>query len=202
VQHPFHGDLVSGLYQAADRIGYELALSAVTPARDEPRAVRSLLQDRCEALILLGPQAPTSDLADLAVHLPVVVVARAVRHRAVDVVRAAAARTLLDTPARQRPTAVIVFNDRCATGVLDVLHRAGLTVPGDISVIGYDDSRLARLSHVDLTTVAQDAEQMTTLAVTRAIDRLNGTPVAHRQLVIPPNLVVRGTTAAARATVD
>jgi DNA-binding LacI/PurR family transcriptional regulator len=82
-----------------------------------------------------------------------------------------------------------VFNDRCATGVLDVLHRAGLTVPGDISVIGYDDSRLARLSHVDLTTVAQDAEQMTTLAVTRAINRPNGTPVAHRELVIPPRLV-------------
>jgi DNA-binding LacI/PurR family transcriptional regulator len=267
VQHPFHGDLVTGLYQAADRVGYELALSAVTPARDEPRAVRSLLQDRCEAVILLGPQAPTSDLADLAAHLPVVVVARAVRHRAVDVVRtaddeglhqavdhlvaighrriahidggrapgaadrrrgyrqamrwhgldagarilagglseddgAAAARALLDIPARQRPTAVAVFNDRCAAGVLDVLHRAGLTVPGDISVIGYDDSRLARLSHVNLTTVAQDAEQMTTLAVTRAIDRLNGTPVDHRQLVIPPHLVVRGTTAAARATLD
>ena len=267
VQHPFHGDLVTGLYQAADRIGYELALSAVTPARDEPKAVRSLLQDRCEAVILLGPQAPTSDLAALAGRLPVVVVARAVRHRAVDVVRtaddeglhqavdhlvdvghrriahidggrapgaadrrrgyrqamrrhgldagtrilpgglteddgAAAARALLDTPAGQRPTAVTVFNDRCATGVLDVLHRAGLTVPGDISVIGYDDSRLARLSHVDLTTVAQDTEQMTTLAVTRAIDRLNGTPVDHRELVIPPRLVVRGTTAAVRATLD
>jgi DNA-binding LacI/PurR family transcriptional regulator len=267
VQHPFHGDLVSGLYQAADRIDYELALSAVTPARDEPRAVRSLLQDRCEALVLLGPQAPTSDLAHLAARLPVVVVARAVRHRAVDVVRtaddeglhqavdhlvalghrriahidggrapgaadrrrgyhqamrrhgldagarilpgglteddgAAAARALLDTPAGQRPSAVTVFNDRCATGVLDVLHRAGLTVPGDISVIGYDDSRLARLSHVDLTTVAQDVEQMTTLAVTRAIDRLNRTPVDHRELVIPPRLVVRGTTAAVRATLD
>ena len=95
-----------------------------------------------------------------------------------------------------------VFNDRCATGVLDVLHRAGLAVPHDISVIGYDDSRLARLSHVDLTTVAQDAEQMTTLAVTRAIDRLNGTPVAHRELVIPPRLVVRGTTAAVGAALD
>ena len=69
-------------------------------------------------------------------------------------------------------------------------------------MIGYDDSRLARLSHVNLTTVAQDAEQMTTLAVTRAIDRLNGTPVDHRELVIPPRLVVRGTTAAARATPD
>ena len=44
-----------------------------------------------------------------------------------------------------------------------------------MSVIGFDDSRLARLSHVALTTVAQDTQQITTLAVTRAIDRLDGT---------------------------
>ena len=59
----FHGDLVGGLYTVADRMGYELALSAVTPGRDEQRAVGSLLQDRCEALVLLGPQAPTAYLA-------------------------------------------------------------------------------------------------------------------------------------------
>src|SRR5919112_4729230 len=47
VQHAFHGDLVSGLYAAAERVGYELALSAVTPGRDERRAVATLLQDRC-----------------------------------------------------------------------------------------------------------------------------------------------------------
>ena len=266
VQQPFHGDLVSGLYTAADNADYELTLSAVTPGRDERRAVTSLLQDRCEALILLGPQMRTANLAQLAARLPVVVLARGVRSPTVDVVRtadaeglhqavdhlvaighrriahidggrapgaadrrrgysqamrwhgldagarilpgglteddgAAAARALLDIPARQRPTAVAVFNDRCAAGALDMLHRAGLTVPGDISVIGYDDSRLARLSHVNLTTVAQDAERMTTLAVSRAIDRLNGTPVDRRELVIPPRLVVRGTTAA-RATLD
>ena len=68
---------------AADNADYELALSAVTPVRDERRAVASLLQDRCEALILLGPHLPTSYLADLATRMPVVVVARAVRHRAV-----------------------------------------------------------------------------------------------------------------------
>ena len=186
VQHAFHGDLVSGLYTAADAAGYELALSAVTPARDERRAVTSLLHDRCEALILLGPHLPTSYLSDLAATMPVVVVARAVRHHAVDVVRtddaaglgeavdhlvdlghrriahidggrapgaaerrrgyraalqrhgladtaqilpgglteddgATAAEALLDTTIR--PTAVTVFNDRCATGVLDVLWR-------------------------------------------------------------------------------
>ena len=260
VQHAFHGDLVDGLYAAADRVGYELALSAVTPGRDEERAVGSLLQDRCEALVLLGPQAPAAYLATLAARLPVVVVARAVRNRAVDVVRtddaagleqavdhlvelghrriahvdggrapgaaerrrgytdalhrhglgrnalmvpgglteddgAAAARALLELTGPGTPTAVTVFNDRCATGVLDVLRGAGVAVPGDISVVGFDDSRLARLSHVDLTTIAQDAATMTELAVARAVARLDGTAMGEREQVVAPRLVVRGTTA-------
>jgi DNA-binding LacI/PurR family transcriptional regulator len=258
VQHAFHGDLVSGLYAAADAEDYELALSAVTPGRDERRAVAGLLQDRCEALVLLGPQLPTADLAELATKMPVVVVARAVRHRGVDVIRtddaaglhqavdhlvrlghtriahvdggrapgaaerrrgyrealdrhglrehaqvvpgglsedegAAAARVLLESTAR--PTAVAVFNDRCATGVLDGLRTAGLAVPSDMSVVGFDDSRLARLSHVSLTTVAQDARQITTLALQRAIARIEGTTVTERERIIPPHLVVRSTTA-------
>ncbi|WP_369135187.1 LacI family DNA-binding transcriptional regulator [Modestobacter sp. I12A-02662] len=258
VQHAFHGDLVSGLYAAAERVGYELALSAVTPGRDERRAVAGLLQDRCEALVLLGPSSPTAALADLATRLPVVVVARPVRSTAVDVVRtaddegmhlavehllalghrdvvhvdggrapgaaerrrgyreavrraglpartvpgglaeddgAAAARALLAGPL---PTAVTVFNDRCALGVVDVLRRAGGSVPGDVSVVGYDDSRIARLTSVDLTSVAQDVEQLTTLAVTRAVERLDGVPVARRDLVVPPRLVVRSSTAPPR----
>ena len=89
VEHDFHGDLVGGLYAAAERAGYELALSAVTPGRGEERAVASLLQDRCEALILLGPQFATARLADLAAAMPVVVVARQVRAATVDVVRTA-----------------------------------------------------------------------------------------------------------------
>ena len=95
------------------------------------------------------------------------------------------------------PTAVTVFNDRCATGVLDVLRGAGVRVPGDISVVGFDDSRLARLSHVDLTTIAQDAATMTELAVSRAVARLDGTASGEREQVVAPRLVVRGTTAPA-----
>ena len=260
VQSAFHGDLLSGLYRAADRAGYELSLSAVTEDRTERRAVGSLLQDRCEALVLLGPEAPATYLTELAGRLPLVVMARPVRSSAVDVVRtadaeglhqavehlvalghrriahvdggrapgaaerrrgyqdamrrhgldgeirvlpggpsedagAAAARALLDD---SPPTAVTVFNDRCATGVLDVLRRAGRSVPGDLSVVGYDDSRLARLSHVDLTTVAQDVDRLTDLAVARAVDRLETAPVERRELVVPPRLVVRSTTAPPR----
>ena len=108
---------------------------------------------------------------------------------------AAAARTLLAGPL---PGAVTVFNDRCALGLLDVLRLAGRTVPDDVSVVGYDDSRIARLSTVDLTSVAQDVEQLSTLAVRRALDRLDGVAVRQRELVVPPRLVVRSTTAAPR----
>src|SRR3954452_17616191 len=75
VQQAFHGDLVSGIYTAADNADYELALSAVPPGRQDALAVPSLLQDLCEALILFGPHAPTSYLADLATRMPVVFVA-------------------------------------------------------------------------------------------------------------------------------
>lgn len=255
IQHAFHGDLVTDLYIAARETGYELALSAVTPARAESEAIAGLLQDRCEAMILLGPQSPTSSLAQLATRLPVVVMARGVRSAAVDVIRtadgdglhqavdhlvglghrriahidggrapgtaerrrgyreamhrhgldreiqiiggglteeegAAAARALLDNP----PTAVTVFNDRCATGVLDVLDDARHKVPDDISVVGYDDSRLARLAHVNLTTIAQDTATMTKLAVARAIDRIEHANITHREIIVSPHLVVRGTT--------
>jgi len=259
VQHAFHGDLVTGLYEAADELKYELALSAVTPRRDERRAVAGLLQDRCEALIVIGPQSSTADLAALAARMPIVAIGRDVRHRAIDVVRnadcqglhqavdhlvglghrrivhidggrtpgtaerrrgyrdamrrhgldaglrvvpggptgedgATAVAALLDDP----PTAITAFNDLAATGVLDALRRAGLSVPGDVSVIGYDDSRLARLTYLDLTTIAQDTAAMTTLAVRRAVDRIEGTEVTQREVVIPPRLVPRGTTAAVR----
>lgn len=257
VDSDFHGDLVGGLYAAAERVGYVLALSAVTPGRDEGRAVTGLLHDRCEALLLLGPQSTTGRLAALAAEMPVVVVARRVRAAPVDVVRTAdrlgireavdhlvglghrriahvdggraagaaerrrgfrdallrhaldegeilpggpgeedgarAARRLL--AGERFPTAIAAFNDRCAVGVLDVLSRAGIPVPGDVSLVGYDDSRLARLSSVDLTTVAQDAERITTLAVGRAVDRLDGATVRAREQVVPPRLAVRTSTA-------
>jgi len=109
---------------------------------------------------------------------------------------AAAAHRLLEAPrgGEDRPTAITVFNDRSATGVLDVLSRARVEVPGEISVVGYDDSRLARLAHVSLTTIAQDTTAMTKLAVSRAIARVEERPVDRREVVVPPRLVIRATT--------
>jgi DNA-binding LacI/PurR family transcriptional regulator len=96
-------------------------------------------------------------------------------------------------------TAVICYNDRCAVGLMDVLIRTGIKVPDDISVIGFDNSYLARLSHINLTSVAQDVTEMAVLTVRRLVARLDGGPAASgRESVLPPRLVIRGSTGRVR----
>ena len=87
IEQAFHGDLVKGLYSAAKTLGYALVLSAVTPDRSEAHAVQAVLDDRCEAVIMVGPRSPTRELVKITVRLPLVVVARNVRSAAVDCVR-------------------------------------------------------------------------------------------------------------------
>jgi len=77
---------------SADSFGYEVVLGAVTPTHGEPAVVETLLDFRCEALILLGPELDDSELPTLAARAPVVVVGRRTSCPAVDVVRTADAR--------------------------------------------------------------------------------------------------------------
>jgi DNA-binding LacI/PurR family transcriptional regulator len=102
-----------------------------------------------------------------------------------------AARTLLDGP---MPSAVTVFNDLCATGLLGAVRAAGADVPGSLSVVGYDNSHVARLSTVALTTVSQDASALAERAVERAVGRVEGELEGAEEVVVPPRLVVRRTT--------
>ena len=96
---------------------------------------------------------------------------------------------------KDRPTAVIAFNDRSAVGLIDTLVRAGIDVPATVSVVGYDDSPIARLGHIDLTTVSQNTPTLTEQAVTGLIERLDGGRSDLREVVVQPDLVIRGTTA-------
>lgn len=104
---------------------------------------------------------------------------------------ASAAAAVMQEP---RPTAVVTFNDRCAIGLIDVLVRARVDIPGELSVVGYDDSPLAGLTHINLTTVSQNTRALTEHAVTALIDRLDNGRTDHLDVVIPPRLVIRGTT--------
>jgi DNA-binding LacI/PurR family transcriptional regulator len=61
-------------------------------------------------------------------------------------------------------------------------------------VVGYDDSALSRLAHVNLTTVSQDARGQAEHAVSAAVERLDGGRATAREVVLAPHLVVRGTT--------
>jgi DNA-binding LacI/PurR family transcriptional regulator len=252
----FHLELLDGLYVASEKAGYELILSALTPSRDERQAVETLLDFRCEAVILLGP--PRGGTPVLAGRLPLAVIGWQVRDTQVDVVRtsddrgmrlavehlvelghrrilhvdggpgpvstarrrgyrsamrrhgldrhvrvvpgginqedgATAARLLLDGD--ELPTAVVTYNDDVAAGLLESFSIAGVRVPADMSIIGWDDSSLARLPHLNLTTVHQDAAEMTRMAVERCVARLNDAPVTERDLVLQPRLVTRGSTA-------
>lgn len=103
----------------------------------------------------------------------------------------ASVRELLATDAR--PTAIFAANDAMALGTMGALRAAGLSVPHDVSVVGYDASPLAGTSYLDLTTV--DGRN---LDVGREIARLVIEPPTDDEPVetlLEPSLVVRSTTA-------
>jgi DNA-binding LacI/PurR family transcriptional regulator len=108
-----------------------------------------------------------------------------------------AARRLLGRPVL--PTAVMLSNDHAALGFVLTLARAGVSVPGDVSVTGFDDSRPARLSALDLTTVRQDPEALGRGAVDAALRRLSDPTARPTEAVLGAHLVVRSTTAPPRA---
>ncbi|QOV34654.1 LacI family DNA-binding transcriptional regulator [Streptomyces ferrugineus] len=257
VHSAFQAELVEHLHTTAEQVGYDLVLSTQTRTRDESTAVETLLAFRCEALILLGPVAPASALADLDRKAPVVCVGRRITGADLDVVRSAddagvgqvvdhlvglghraiahvdggkgviatdrrrgyrsamrrhglderirilhgdhteeagekAARQLLDSG--DLPTAVVAYNDRSAIGLLTAFRAAGVDVPGAVSVVGYDDDTLSRLSCFNLTTVSQEAEEQAREAVVAVVERLDQERTAPREIVLAPSLVVRGTT--------
>ena len=89
VSNAYQSRLVLDLYDAAEEAGYQLVLSTLNRRHDEARAIETLLDSRCEALVLFGPQGSKQSLDQLGAELPVVVVGRAVPAGTVDVVRTA-----------------------------------------------------------------------------------------------------------------
>ncbi len=103
-----------------------------------------------------------------------------------------AADTLLAR--KRRPTAVAAANDQSAIGLLDQLLRAGIDVPADIAIAGYDDSMLAQLAHIDLTSVSQEPRQQAERAVKAVVERLDADRHERVDVLLEPRLVVRHTT--------
>ncbi|WP_338702937.1 LacI family DNA-binding transcriptional regulator [Streptomyces sp. Q6] len=96
-----------------------------------------------------------------------------------------------------RPTAVFCANDLLALGVLQSLYAAGVRVPEDVAIVGYDDIEFAAAAAVPLTSVRQPAVTMGALAAELLLDEIDaadhpGRRHEHRRVVLQPELVVRG----------
>jgi DNA-binding LacI/PurR family transcriptional regulator len=100
-----------------------------------------------------------------------------------------AAGPLLD----ERPTAVFCDDDIIAAGLYLAVRERGLRIPGDLSVIGFDDMDFARVLDPPLTTVALDAEQLGASSFELLERRMAGRRI-RRRIVLPAELLVRGST--------
>ena len=95
---------------------------------------------------------------------------------------------------KDRPSAIFCFSDEIALGCIHALRRAGFDVPGDISVVGFDDIPFARYFTPSLTTVAQPAEAIGRTCATLLFDTIEGNPPKNRRFILPHTLVVRDST--------
>lgn len=137
--------------------------------------VNTAAQARLRAFVALAGQHATTYLGDFSVHWG----------------RAAAARILAAGPL---PHAVVCANDLIALGVIQGLQAAGVAVPGDIAVTGFDDIVFAEMSHPALTTARQPIEQIADAAVTTMFAMLRGSSDYSRVQLFAPELVVRAST--------
>ncbi|WP_331272349.1 LacI family DNA-binding transcriptional regulator [Motilibacter aurantiacus] len=102
------------------------------------------------------------------------------------------AQALLQLP--DRPTAVVAGNDGQALGVCQAAQEAGLRVPQDLSVVGFDDLSIAASSVPPLTTVHQPIREMAAAAAGIVVRQAAGVPLTESRVELPVELVVRAST--------
>jgi DNA-binding LacI/PurR family transcriptional regulator len=95
-------------------------------------------------------------------------------------------------------TGIICASDVLALGAIRAVRRLGMSVPEDVSVVGYDDSAFMNCTYPPLTTVRQPIEAIGRSAVTLLVNQIEGAVVTAEELLFEPELVVRGSTGPAR----
>jgi DNA-binding LacI/PurR family transcriptional regulator len=104
-------------------------------------------------------------------------------------------RVFADAPPGARPTGVMCFNDLVAIGLLRALRELGISVPGDVSVVGYDDIEAAEYAAVPLTTVDVPKRELGRRAAALLLDRIgDGRDRPAQRVALPASLVVREST--------
>ena len=93
---------------------------------------------------------------------------------------------------------IVCASDPLALGAIRAARRVGVSVPGELSVVGYDDSALMSCTDPPLTTVRQPIEAIGRAAVEMLVSQIEGSPVTAEELFFEPEIVARGSTATAR----
>ncbi|WP_035804400.1 LacI family DNA-binding transcriptional regulator [Kitasatospora mediocidica] len=93
-------------------------------------------------------------------------------------------------------TAIVCGSDMMALGAIRAVRQRGLSVPGDVSVVGFDDSPLIAFTEPPLTTIRQPVEAMATAAVDALLEEVGGNPAQRAEFMFQPELVMRGSTGA------
>jgi LacI family transcriptional regulator len=104
----------------------------------------------------------------------------------------ASARKLFS--AQKTPTAIFACNDLMAIGIYRCAHERGMRIPGDLSIVGFDDIRLAAFTNPPLTTVKQSKHEMGSIAARLLIERMAQPNLPPRLEILETQLVVRGST--------
>lgn len=93
-----------------------------------------------------------------------------------------------------RPTAFFCTNDTIAIGAIKAALRAGLRVPQDLAIVGFDDSDNSRIIEPELTTVYINKQQMGHLAAQKLFDMIDGNPIEEYWINTPTRLIIRSST--------
>jgi len=155
-----------------ERIGLVLGPGDHMPSRRKLERARTLAAD---AGLELGPDRIAHSLYSL------------------EAAQAAATRLLA-----RGVTGIVCASDPMALGAIRAARRAGLSVPDDVSVFGFDDSALMNCTEPPLTTVRQPIDLMGRMVIELLNGQISGTPVPHDELLFEPELVVRGSTGPVR----
>ena len=105
-----------------------------------------------------------------------------------------AGRAVLDRDPHERPTALLCMSDAIALGCCRAAAELGIDVPGELSIVGFDNSPVALLSDPPLTTVAQPMVEKGRVATRLALAGAAGRKRLPRRTIMPTELIVRGTT--------
>ena len=91
----------------------------------------------------------------------------------------------------ERPTAIFASNDLMAFGVMEAVRDCGLRIPGDISVIGFDDIPQTTHVHPPLTTIRQPLEQMGRIATRMLLEQIGNPAAEPARIELPTELIIR-----------